>query len=229
MFIFRIVKILLVFYAYLGCRSPQTNCSPADCYSVYFTNSSSTLPWDSCQTIASLHAPWEGNRQDKTTFGAFYNEASFIFRFRVEDSSIAVVGSDAESDVALGDRVELFFAQDASLNNYYCLEMSPNGRTLDYHASFYRKFDDEWNLDGLQIQSSKSNSGYTVTGIIPIVFFQQLTNTISLKGEKVKIGIFRAEKRTVEQSEDFSWYSWISPQSKHPDFHISSAFGTLSF
>lgn len=229
MFISRIVKILLVFFAYLGCRSPQTNCSTADCYKVYFANSSSTLPWDSCQAIAFLHAPWEGERRDKTTFSAFYNETSFIFRFRVEDSSIAVVDSEAESDVALGDRVELFFAQDTSLNEYYCLEMSPNGRILDYRASFYRKFDDKWNLDGLQIHSSTNHSGYTVTGIVPIVFFQQLTNSTSIKGKKIKTGIFRAEKKTIEQPEDFSWYSWISPQSEHPDFHISSAFGTLSF
>jgi len=43
----------------------------------------------------------------------------------------------------LNDRVELFFAKQAALNDYWCIEIDPSGRVHDYHAKHCRKFDSD--------------------------------------------------------------------------------------
>lgn len=222
-------KILLILCIAAGCREYQPDCATAACYKLYYSGDKAALPWDSCQLIGFLSAPWEEQIHDNTRFKAFYNPASVVFRFQIEDSSITAVHSTDEKEVANGDRVELFFAADTSLREYYCIEISPKGNVLDYHASFYRKFDDSWNLNGLKVHTSNNETGYTATGIIPVEFFKQLSGDTSLTGKKIMFGIFRAEKKINTPGDAFRWYSWIKPDSEHPDFHIPSAFGTLSF
>ncbi len=219
--------IVLVFL--VSCNSEERVSLEGSSYKLYYTNTQGAAVWDSCVKLSTLHAPWEGERADGTVFQAYYDTVFVHFRFMVNDTSIAVSDSLSEEAVAMGDRVELFFSADTSLENYYCLEMAPGGRLLDYRASWYRKFDSGWNLEGLDLQSPHTAKGYTVTGSIPVAFFRQLTGSPRTAGMKLKLGIFRAETRIGKEGKDFTWYSWINPGSKEPDFHIPAAFGELIF
>ena len=90
--------------------------------------------------------------------------ARFYFRFDVESTrALTYVHDNNKMEVVDSDRVEIFFRRDEMLDPYYCLEMDPLGRVLDYKANFYRKFDYEWQWPGnnpLIIRSEYTESGY---------------------------------------------------------------------
>lgn len=48
------------------------------------------------------------------------------------------------------------------MGQYYCMEIDPSGHVMDYSASYYRKFDYEWNFKSLEICSIKDEKGYIV-------------------------------------------------------------------
>jgi hypothetical protein len=186
--------------------------------------------WDRCEEIKPLHEPWQQRKKGSTRFRAGYDEAYFYFRFLVTDSLLVSVDGNAEIAVAGGDRVEMFFAADSTLKEYYCLEISPQGRVLDYRAAHYRQFDDAWDLEGLEVSASPHAKGYQVSGRIPMAFFSTLLGKRGpLKGSSIHAGVFRADKTGPGASDGFNWYSWIMPQSPKPDFHIPSAFGIFRF
>ncbi len=131
-------------------------------------------------------------------------------------------------EVVDSDRVEIFFRSDDRLDPYYCLEMDPLGRVLDYRASFYRKFEYEWQWPGrnqLQIKSNYAHSGYIVEGSITMASLKELN---LLNNNELQAGLFRGECLKVRDPESsFSWISWIKPESVRPDFHIPSSFGVI--
>jgi hypothetical protein len=131
-------------------------------------------------------------------------------------------------EVVDSDRVEIFFKSDDRLDPYYCLEMDPRGRVLDYRASFYRKFEYNWQWPGsnqLQIKSDYTDQGYTIEGSITMASLKELN---LLKNNELQAGLFRGECLKMRDPEStFSWISWIKPESVRPDFHIPSSFGVI--
>jgi hypothetical protein len=131
-------------------------------------------------------------------------------------------------EVVDSDRVEIFFKSDDRLDPYYCLEMDPLGRVLDYRASFYRKFEYNWQWPGsnqLQIKSDYTDQGYTIEGSITMASLKELN---LLKNNELQAGLFRGECLKMRDPEStFSWISWIKPESVRPDFHIPSSFAVI--
>ncbi|CAL1516378.1 carbohydrate-binding family 9-like protein [Chitinophaga sp. MM2321] len=181
--------------------------------------------WAQCAEISPLYEPWQ-HMNGGTSFRACYDSQHFYFRFMVKDTTPVSFEVENELAVADGDRVEMFFSKDNTLQDYYCLEMSPNGKVLDYQAAYYRIFNNTWNLKGLVISASAHDRGYQVSGSIPLRFFRDLVGAGgSLKGSKIRVGVFRADKTAT----DFNWFSWINPGVPEPDFHIPAALGLFEF
>jgi hypothetical protein len=172
--------------------------------------------------------PWQRRKAPRTGMCCASDGERLLFAFQCDDADIVLRGAVPrdESLVARGDRVELFFAQDGSLDNYYCLEMSPAGTVLDYRASFYRKFDDSWDCPGLVVAARTHAGGYAVEGSIPLTTLRNLCETSSSPQQVILVGAFRGEfshSGTGKPKEE--WISWIRPKAEKPDFHIPSAFG----
>lgn len=181
--------------------------------------------WKRATLIRDFIYAWEGEKPPPTAFWAQTDDSLFNFSFRVKDKDIVLHDYSRESDVAEGDRVEIFFAGDLDLKDYYCLEIRPDGRVLDYKASYYRRFDDTWDFDGLEVKTEIGPSGYTVEGRIPLKTLNRLG--IATQGHpSFFIGLFRAEYISSESGPAFvKWISWVRPDSPEPDFHIPSALG----
>jgi hypothetical protein len=163
------------------------------------------------------------------SFRALWDDAWLHFRFEVEASrALTYIQNNNKMEVVDSDRVEIFFRQDERLDPYYCLEMDPLGRVLDYKASFYRKFDYEWKWPGrnqLKVIAGYTGSGYRVDGSVTLASLEQLN---LIKNKKIQAGLFRGECLKIRDPESsFSWISWIKPGSVRPDFHIPSSFGAI--
>lgn len=185
--------------------------------------------WNDTKQEINFTFPWQDRMPPATEFYAKIDVKRFYFAYRIEDTDIVMVDSYRESDVASGDRVEIFFAKSQDLKEYYCLEIGPSGRVLDYKASFYREFDDSWDFPNLMVDASINQGGYTVEGSIPVEVLKDLgIYNLEKTGPCFLIGLYRAEfSHTKSNEPQAEWISWIRPDTKEPDFHVSSSFGCL--
>jgi hypothetical protein len=185
--------------------------------------------WERANLETGFSFPWEERPLPGTEFRALFDANALFFAFRVEDGDIVLAEPfGSKEDVVCEDRVELFFALDEELAEYFCLEIDPLGRVLDYRASHYRQFDFSWTFPGLEAVGVRTSDGYAVQGRIDWKAFQSLGFPPPDSGRAIKFGIYRAEFRhTVRQQWSESWISWNDPRTAEPDFHVPQSFGYL--
>jgi hypothetical protein len=192
--------------------------------------------------------PWETQEAPFTEFRAICGNRFLWFLFRVHDSDIVALDKlRDEEDEVFEDRLELYFAKDDQLKDYYCLEVDSRGRIFDYRGAFYRKLDTKWSWPGVQAKGTPLTDGYMVEGRIPLSSFKSLGFPELKPGAKIRFGMYRAEfshdvsGKKVEQAATVHnlgrkvegappiehWMSWIDPKVKDPDFHIPATFGWL--
>jgi len=191
--------------------------------------------WQSVKTPDStLFYPWNEQQAPLTNFKATWDDNYFYFAFSAEDKEIVLVEQVIkEEDIGNEDRVELFFAtgvidQAISKNGtdfplYYGIEIDALGRVLDFSATYYRKFNFDWDMLGLSTATKHDDKGYRVEGKIPL---QRLKDLKLLKSNNELIaGVFRGEFIQDLNTIETRWMSWVHPKTEQPDFHVNKAFG----
>lgn len=162
--------------------------------------------------INTLHAPWDG-LEDNTAFRCFSDSEWFYFTYDVEDATITLKADyQGEKDVEPEDRVEIFFSPREEMDIYWCAEMDPAGRVLDYEAKYYRVMDYGWNFSTLELASNIKENGYTLWGKISKDELRALGVDLS----NFRMGVFRADFRP---DGSVNWYSAVPTEDKSPDFH----------
>ena len=185
--------------------------------------------WQQVSSEESFSFPWRKETPPRTEFKAFLSEDTLYLYFKAIDSDIVLFDNKGERVVEKEDRVEVFFAVDPDLNEYYCVEVDPLGRVMDYRASYYRKFDYAWQFEGLEAAAHRDGSGYSVEMAVPTRALEELGLPSLKGGAQLRTGLFRAEFRRGPGGEvEERWMSWCRPDSETPDFHIPSSFGYLS-
>ncbi len=184
--------------------------------------------WKQASELTDFSYPWEKEKPPTTKFKALHNDSWLYCLFDVTDDHI-ILATDPndKSAVASSTRSEIFFRIDDRLAPYYCLELDPRGRVLDYQANYYRKFNSNWSWPKghLIIKTAKGKHGYTIEFAISK---ESLRNLGLLKNKTLQAGLFRADCMEAGSSDaNFKWASWVKPDSKTPDFHIPSSFGVL--
>ena len=201
---------------------------------VYFAKKQSPIDvtsgpdWSLAQKLDDFSYPWREEIPSATIFQAVWDDHNFWFRFEVEDENILVYrDKDLKEEVVYSDRVEIFFKKDDKMTPYFCLEMDPLSRVLDYDAHFYRKvnFGWKWPDNGLSVKGTKTGTGYVVEGNISLASLKKLG---MLNDGKLLAGLFRGECVALNgKNADLRWISWVDPQTERPDFHVPSAFGVI--
>ncbi|HCN29136.1 MAG TPA: endoxylanase [Verrucomicrobiales bacterium] len=185
-----------------------------------------TTEWAAACALTDFTLAWESRPSPKTEFRALHDPTHLHFRFDCLDDDLVLPDADSEKERVLGsDRVEIFLAPDLSLQSYYCLEMSPRGEVLAYEARYYREFNWDWSLDGLDLDATIEGNLYTVTGRLPLATLRRLG---VLHGSELFAGLYRAEfHHRPDGSIHAGWMPWVNPQTEKPDFHVPASFGVL--
>ncbi|MBN1420648.1 MAG: carbohydrate-binding family 9-like protein [Planctomycetes bacterium] len=172
--------------------------------------------------------PWEAEAAPATTFRALHDGETLYFSFVVEDGDIiASEAFDGESTVDGEDRIEVFFARDARLRSYGCIEIDPRGRVHDYAARYYRAFDGAWKAADLRAAAGPVAGGYAVEAAIPFATLEALG--LPVRNDPIlRAGLYRAEfARGADGKIVERWLSWVDPKTRMPDFHVPESFGWL--
>lgn len=187
--------------------------------------------WGKAILLQDFSLPWKPEKPQETSFRALYDENYIYLRYDVKDDGILIYSKTGnKGDVINSDRVEIFFRKNEKLDQYYCLEIDPNGKVLDYSAEYYRKFDLTWSWpkNHLFIKTNIYKDGYRVDVKISLESLRKLG---LLNNNRIEAGIFRGDciefPTDNESNATIKWISWVDPKTETPDFHIPSAFGVL--
>ncbi len=204
--------------------------------------------WAQANVERGFIFPWKTIPAPPTEFRAVCDERYLYFHFRVHDGDVVVLDQlRDEEDAVLEDRVELYFAADAELHDYYCVEIDSRGRVFDYRGRYYRQLDPKWNLQGIEAQGAPTPEGYEVEARIPLSRLEAMGLPSLLAGERIRCGLYRAEfshdrsgkqvvvketihnrgRKTEGPPPIEAWISWVDPGTAEPDFHIPSSLGFL--
>ncbi len=186
------------------------------------------LDWSAATCLTDFAFPWEATPAAPTAFRALWSNERLHFRFDCSDETLLLgAGATAKDRVLGSDRVEIFFTPDLGLNPYFCVEMAPNGDVYAYRARTYRKFDDAFSFQGLELATQLSGTKYWVEGSLPLATLREL-GVLKAGAREFFAGLYRAEfSRLPDGSVHFGWMSWVDPQTPQPDFHLPSSFGVL--
>lgn len=185
--------------------------------------------WKSAARESGFSFPWKQAPAPSTIFRGFYTGEYIFFFFDVSDPDLVVSPGLTEHAVAEGDRVELFFSAGLDMGEYFCLEIDSSGRVLDYRASFYRKFDNGWDLEGLRAAGRVAPGGYAVEAAVPTAWFRDAGISSLGQYSVINAGIYRGEfSHTATDDISESWISWQDPGTEDPDFHIPSSLGLFT-
>ena len=184
--------------------------------------------WENAIILTDFCSPWSTEKGTKVTFKALWDREKLFFNFTVLDTEIHLEKRDDSFDsIGKSDRVELFFRTDSTLNPYYCLEIDPAGRIMDFMAHPNTNFNFNWNWpkNDLVVKSTVNADSFSVEGSISM---QSLKTLNLIKNNKIETGVFRA-KYIKRQNENFepNWITWVNPNIETPNFHIASSFGVF--
>lgn len=204
--------------------------------------------WSQAVVETGFRFPWEKRPAPATEFRGLCDDQWLYLSFRVHDADIVVLDRlrDKE-DAVFEDRAELYFARDAAMRDYFCLEIDSRGRVFDYRGSFYRRLDSAWSWKGVEAKAGTLPQGYVVEARIPLGSFEAMGFPRLRPGTRILAGLYRAEfshdrsGKPVPQQESIhnrgrkldgpppieGWISWVDPQTPEPDFHLPSSLGWL--
>ena len=184
--------------------------------------------WETAHSLTDFSSPWSALQDTTTAFKALWDDENLYFMFKVVDTHIHIdQKTNGNESINVSDRVELFFRQDESLTPYYCLEIDPSPRIMDFKALPNRVFDFNWNWpeNNLTVKSHSDSNGFIVEGKISKASLEKLN---LIHNNTIEAGIFRAKYVKVNAaSYEPIWITWVNPNTESPDFHIATSFGLL--
>lgn len=182
--------------------------------------------WEQANIISRFYSPWNSENIKPIEFRSLWDENKLFFCFKVYDSEIHIDKStDVYNSINNSDRVELFFRSDDAMSPYYCLEIDPTPRIMDFMAKPNKDFNFDWNwpTKDMMVKSTINKSYFVVEGWLSI---KSLESFDLLKNNKIEVGIYRAKyQKQPNGTYDPKWITWVNPQTEEPNFHISSSFG----
>ena len=193
------------------------------------TGSGASDLWNKAALIDNFISAWDNGILKKIEFRALHDAANFYFQFKVYDNQIHIDKTDdTNASINESDRVELFFRTNRSLDPYYCLEIDPTPRIMDFKARPNKNFDFDWKWpnNGLEVKSTIKKDYFIVEGSISKDSLRQLN---LLKNNKIETGIYRAKYHKINDTDyEPTWISWVNPNTPEPNFHTPTSFGVLN-
>ena len=121
--------------------------------------------WESADNLTDFNSPWDSKKIKKIEFKALWDSEKIFFLFKVDDPEVHIDSAENTLDsINNSDRVELFFRTNKELDPYYCLEIDPTSRIMDFKARPNKQFDFDWNWPAkdIEVKSSIESTYFTV-------------------------------------------------------------------
>lgn len=195
---------------------------------IIITGKGDSAFWNKAEKLTDFISAWDTEPVKKIEFKSLWNSENLFFCFKVYDEHVHIDSKDnSVESIGNSDRVELFFRTTEKLNPYYCLEIDPSPRLMDFIARPNKNFDFNWNWpkSDICVKSNIEKDYFTVEISISIASFKKFN---LIQGNIIETGIFRAKfNKQKDSTFEPTWISWVNPNTETPNFHIASSFGEL--
>lgn len=185
--------------------------------------------WGKAEILTDFVSPWDECEVKKIVFKSLWDDENLFFSFTVHDNEIYIHNDEDEiTSINNSDRVELFFRSNKELDPYYCLEIDPSPRVMDFKAHPNKNFDFNWNWpkNDIMVMSNITENYFSIEGALSVKTLKKLG---LIKSGKLEVGVFRAKYIKKENlKHNPTWISWVDPYTEEPNFHIHSSFGFLN-
>lgn len=185
--------------------------------------------WQKAIALTNFSSPWDDKSIKKMTFKALWDDTNLYCCFKVEDSEIHIDTTDnTKSSINNSDRVEIFFRTNSQLDPYYCLEIDPTPRLMDFKAKPNKVFDFNWHWPkkDILIKSDIQDDFFIVEIAISLRSLQQLN---LIKNKIIETGVYSAKYNLqTNASYEPTWITWVNPETLVPNFHTPTSFGILN-
>ena len=181
--------------------------------------------WRQEKFLSGLIAPWNGMEKDQTDIYLCHDNKNLYFYFKVKDNQLVYGTEEGEMSVNYSDRVELFICENQKMETYYCAEIDPKAKVMDYKARFYRDFDYDWGFDCLAAAATIQEDGYAVEGSFSLDWLR--TSGILSSNGTFYLGLYRGNASDLTNEDTIVWLTWNIPEAKEPDFHIPSSLAKV--
>ena len=196
---------------------------------IEITGKGESALWKEANLLTNFVSAWDNEIVKKIEFNALHDIENLYFQFRVYDDQVHIARTDnTNASINESDRVELFFRVNESLDPYYCLEIDPTPRIMDFKAKPNKNFDFDWKWpnNGLEVKSTIEKDHFVVEGSISK---KSLLDLNLLKNNKIETGIYRAKYNKISETDyEPTWISWVNPNTPSPNFHTPTSFGVLN-
>ena len=194
--------------------------------SLNLTGRADSPQWKKANMLSNFVSAWDNEPVKKIEFKSLRNDKYLFFCFKVHDSEIHIDNKDdSVESIGNSDRVELFFRTNERLNPYYCLEIDPTPRIMDFIAYPNKNFNFNWNWPkkDILVKSQIVNDYFIVEGQISMASLKEFN---LVKNNKIEAGIYRAKFNKQENlTFEPTWISWVNPNTETPNFHTPTSFG----
>ncbi|MEC3908243.1 sugar-binding protein [Tamlana sp. 2201CG12-4] len=182
--------------------------------------------WEKAKVLDDFCSPWDPDTIKKIEFKALWDSENLYFNFKVYDNKVHLITKDNSNDsIDNSDRVELFFRSNHKMTPYYCLEIDPKPRLMDFKALPGKVFDFDWNWpsEDIKVKSLIRETDFCVEGTISL---KSLTKYNLLKHGIIETGVYRAKYNQISRNHyEPIWITWVNPKTETPNFHTPSSFG----
>jgi hypothetical protein len=185
--------------------------------------------WEKAISLKDFCSPWDDKKLKKIEFRALWDKEYLFCSFKVDDNKVHIDTTDnTKNSINNSDRVELFFRANERLNPYYCLEIDPSSRIMDFKAKLNKEFDFKWNWSqkDILIKSEIQKDFFTIEVAISLA---SLTHLGLIKEGSIQTGIYRAKYSKQENGSYLpTWITWVNPNTETQNFHTPTSFGQLN-
>lgn len=183
--------------------------------------------WNGLPLLEDFNYPWSKDHIPRTEFKTYHNNEFLFFQFKAFGPEPKIfVANNHKLEVRHSERVEIFFRTDEKMSPYYCLEIDPQGRVLDYKADYYRIFNRNWQWpDDLALNALINKDHYLIAGRFKLDTLREMK---ILKDQSMEIGLYRGHCIDIKDDiGEIRWSTWVDPQTPEPDFHVPNSFGRM--
>lgn len=180
--------------------------------------------WMICDTYEDFVSPWQRAAVPITRFKCFYNDEYLYVHFTAKDQDqVCKKHNVTKRAVELSDRVEIFFAKDEEMSEYYGMEFDICGRVNVFKSTGYRNFQKNWRFPHFKKKDYRTRqllNVYQSEIRIPIKALQELE---LINDGKLLMGVFRANFNSKNYNK-VQWISWQKINTPKADFHTIKGF-----
>ena len=184
------------------------------------------IDWESIETVPIDQVMWTPDAGIRAEGQLCHDDENIYVHLKAKEKDIRAENTEPLSPVYEDSCLEFFFMLEGD-DQYFNFEANPNG-VLNIQYGLTKT--DRMNLvrpdaeEYFDIKTGRTDDGWEIFYRIPMAFIHECCPDLSFSSA-IRANLFKCGNKTVHRH----YISWKRVNTAQPNFHVTEAFGTMSF